>query len=68
MKLIRFGNFGKEKAGICIDGNNYDASAFGEDYNEQFFETGGLKRLEKFVSENKTQLIFVGQLVKLGQT
>ena len=48
MKLIRFGKFEKEKPGICIDEENYDASAFGEDYNEQFFETGGLKRLEKF--------------------
>jgi 2,4-diketo-3-deoxy-L-fuconate hydrolase len=34
----------------------YDASALNEDYNEQFFETGGLMRLEKFVSDNKTSL------------
>jgi 2-keto-4-pentenoate hydratase/2-oxohepta-3-ene-1,7-dioic acid hydratase in catechol pathway len=66
MKLIRFGNFGKEKAGICIDGNNYDASAFGEDYNEQFFETGGLERLEKFVSENKNQLPKLSGDIRIG--
>lgn len=56
MKLIRFGNFGKEKPGICIDGENYDVSAFGEDYNEQFFETDGIKRLEQFVAEKRGNL------------
>ena len=66
MKLIRFGNFEKEKAGICIDEENYDASAFGEDYNEQFFKTGGLKRLEKFVSENKNNLKKLPADVRIG--
>jgi 2,4-didehydro-3-deoxy-L-rhamnonate hydrolase len=66
MKLIRFGNFGKEKIGICIDEDNYDASAFGEDYNEQFFETGGLERLEKFVSENKNKLPKLPGNVRIG--
>jgi 2,4-diketo-3-deoxy-L-fuconate hydrolase len=54
MKLIRFGNLGKEKPGICINDDYFDASAFNEDYNEAFFETDGLTRLQKFVSENKT--------------
>ena len=66
MKLIRFGKFEKEKPGICIDEENYDASAFGEDYNEQFFETGGLKRLEKFISENKNNLQKLPADVRIG--
>lgn len=37
MKLIRFGTFGKEKIGVQIDDVNYDVSALGVDYNEQFF-------------------------------
>lgn len=54
MKLIRFGEPGKEKPGIVIDDASYDISEFGEDYNENFFETNGLKRLEKFLKDNKS--------------
>ena len=56
MKLIRFGKTGEEKPGIAIDDVCYDVSGFGEDYNENFFETGGLRRLEKFLKENKNTL------------
>jgi 2-keto-4-pentenoate hydratase/2-oxohepta-3-ene-1,7-dioic acid hydratase in catechol pathway len=66
MKLIRFGNPGKEKPGICINDEYYDASAFGEDYNEHFFETDGLKRLEKFVSENKNGLVKLPADMRIG--
>lgn len=66
MKLIRFGNFGKEKPGVCIDDENYDASAFGEDYNESFFETDGLKRLEKFVDENRNSLKKLSADARIG--
>jgi len=53
MKLIRFGEPGKERTGIIINNTNFDTSAFGEDYNERFFETDGFARLEKFIKENK---------------
>ena len=53
MKLIRFGKSGEEKPGVAIDDNLYDASEFGEDYNEKFFETAGLSRLEKFLKGKK---------------
>ncbi len=56
MKLIRHGELNKEKTGIVIDDANYDTSSFGEDYNEQFFETNGLQRLEKFIAANKNSL------------
>ena len=56
MKLIRFRENGKVKPGVIISDAFYDASAFGEDYNEQFFENDGLNRLKKFVEENKDQL------------
>lgn len=56
MKLIRFRENGKVKPGVIIPDAFYDASAFGEDYNEQFFENDGLNRLKKFVDENKDQL------------
>jgi len=60
MKLIRFGEPGKEKTGVIINNKYYDTSAFGGDYDEQFFESDGLTRLEKFISENKLPEIPAG--------
>jgi 2,4-diketo-3-deoxy-L-fuconate hydrolase len=57
MKLIRYGEFGREKIGVQIDGRNYDASSFGEDYNEVFFENNGLERLSAFIENNDLQEI-----------
>jgi 2,4-diketo-3-deoxy-L-fuconate hydrolase len=60
MKLIRFGEAGKEKPGVIIDDIKYDASAFGEDYTEAFFENDGLVRLAEFVKNNKLNPIAEG--------
>lgn len=49
MKLFRFGNQGEEKPGIVIKDKWLDASSFGEDYNEQFFQNNGIERLGAFV-------------------
>ena len=64
MKLIRFGEPGKEKTGVVIDGKKYDTSTFGEDYNEQFFETNGIARLADFIDSN--MLIQVADDERLG--
>jgi 2,4-diketo-3-deoxy-L-fuconate hydrolase len=64
MKLIRFGEPGKEKTGVIIDGKRFDASTFGEDYGEAFFETNGLSRLSDFIENN--QLPEVSDNVRLG--
>ncbi len=67
MKLIRFGEFNKEKTGVELaSGKKIDTSAFGEDYTEQFFETDGLARLEKWVAENEATAPVVGDDVRLG--
>jgi len=66
MKLIRFGEINKEKPGIIINDEYYDTSAFGEDYNEHFFETDGLNRLQKFIESNKRQLPKVSKDIRLG--
>ena len=42
MKLIRFGEPGKEKPGILIGEKRLDVSSVVEDYNESFFENNGL--------------------------
>jgi 2,4-didehydro-3-deoxy-L-rhamnonate hydrolase len=64
MKLMRYGEAGKEKTGVIIDDKRYDTSAFGEDYDEHFFETNGLNRLADFVKNEK--LSEVSDSVRLG--
>ena len=66
MKLIRFGELNKEKTGIVIGDIAYDTSAFGEDYNEHFFETGGLERLQKFLDENQGDLSQIPAGARIG--
>lgn len=66
MKLFRFGELGKEKPGVLISGNKYDASAFGEDYGESFFEKDGLARLEAWLAANEAKLSLISQDVRIG--
>jgi 2-keto-4-pentenoate hydratase/2-oxohepta-3-ene-1,7-dioic acid hydratase in catechol pathway len=56
MKLIRWRKGNKTLPGILFNGNFYDVSPFGEDYNERFFETEGMARLEVFFKKNNGQL------------
>jgi len=55
MKLIRFGNIGAEKTGISINAQRFDTSAFGENYDEIFFETNGLERLQKWWNQHQDE-------------
>jgi len=66
MKLIRWGAAGKEKTGVIINDLKYDTSAFGGDYNEEFFENNGLERLEEFVKANEGALIEIPAGSRLG--
>lgn len=66
MKLIRYGAEGNEKTAVQMDGRNYDTSAFGEDYNEQFFASDGLVRLAAFVAVNKDSLTEIPADARIG--
>ncbi|MEO8414136.1 MAG: fumarylacetoacetate hydrolase family protein [Ginsengibacter sp.] len=66
MKLIRFGEINNEKTGVNINDEYYDTSTFGQDYNELFFETDGLNRLQKYIESNKGLLPVVSKNVRLG--
>lgn len=66
MKLIRFGEAGQEKIGVQVGLQYYDVSAFGGDYNEQFFAEDGLARLEAFLKANEGKLIEVPDGVRIG--
>lgn len=54
MKLIRFGEAGKEKPGIILNDKWYDVSSFVKDYDETFFENGGLDQLKEALADNPT--------------
>lgn len=58
MKLFRFGEPGSERPGVILSSTTsqerIDISTFGEDYNERFFESGGLRRLSQWLSENNS--------------
>jgi 2,4-diketo-3-deoxy-L-fuconate hydrolase len=56
MKLIRWRNGNKTLPGVLIGDTYFDVAALGEDYDEVFFETGGLERLRKFLETNKGNL------------
>jgi 2,4-diketo-3-deoxy-L-fuconate hydrolase len=66
MKLIRWMDKSKISTGIIIGDDYYDTSSFGEDYNEQFFESEGLDRLEKFVDSNKEKLPKLSKDIQLA--
>jgi hypothetical protein len=61
MKLIRFGEAGKEKPGVIINDKCYDVSAWFNDYDEEFFENDGLAKLEKVISGNKLPAVDVNR-------
>jgi len=56
IKLFRFGNAGNEKpAVLTADNKKLNVSAFGEDYNEKFFATNGIDRLDKWLIKNSSK-------------
>jgi 2-keto-4-pentenoate hydratase/2-oxohepta-3-ene-1,7-dioic acid hydratase in catechol pathway len=52
MKLIRFGDLGKEKPGVLIGERMFDLSDFFSDYDEAFFTNNGLEKLSALLAEN----------------
>lgn len=63
MKLIRFGEAGKEKPGLLIDGKRLDVSAHVRDFDEKFFEEDGL---DKLLDLHSPSLPHVADDVRLG--
>ena len=54
MKLTRFLKDGTPTPGLFLDDNTIlDASAFAEDWNESFFGTDGLARLQDWLGQNQ---------------
>ncbi|MEX0600929.1 MAG: fumarylacetoacetate hydrolase family protein [Rhodothermales bacterium] len=56
MKLIRFGEAGREKPGLLLDdGTRIDASAVTLDYDEAFFAGEGLDRLHRWLDDGAAE-------------
>ncbi|MGA9814813.1 MAG: fumarylacetoacetate hydrolase family protein [Terriglobales bacterium] len=67
MKLIRFGEPGKEKPGVLLkDGTRIDASGVGSDYSEAFLAGGGLRQLDSWLQKNASSAPKVAPSARLG--
>lgn len=67
MKLIRFGAEGKEKPGVQLpNGKKIDISAFGTDYNEDFFGNNGIEKLSKWLEKNEVNCPEIKNTERLG--
>jgi 2,4-didehydro-3-deoxy-L-rhamnonate hydrolase len=67
MKLIRFGEPGREAPGLQLkDGVRIDASAFGEDYDERFFGGDGLERLARWAEQHAAHAPRIAAGTRLG--
>jgi len=67
MKLIRFGEKGKERPGVLReDGVRLDVSAFGTDYDEAFFGASGVADLRAWLAKNGDKARRVAESVRLG--
>ncbi len=66
MKLIRFGEPGKEKPGVIINEKRYDLSGVIKDYDEAFFGSNGIEQLKEYINEHHDKLVPVSDEVRLG--
>src|SRR5690348_9033992 len=67
MKLIRFGDPGREKPGVLLgDGGRIDVSGAFSEYDETFFEKGGLHSLGSWLQSNAKAAPKVASSVRLG--
>jgi len=61
MKLIRWGNPGNEKPGVILESTRFDLSEFFKDWNREFFNSDGLKKLSNVLKEQTGRLKEVGE-------
>ena len=67
MKLIRFGEAGRERPGVQLqDGSRADASGLGLDYDEAFFGGDGLQRLRDWCARDGERAPRVPADTRLG--
>jgi 2-keto-4-pentenoate hydratase/2-oxohepta-3-ene-1,7-dioic acid hydratase in catechol pathway len=57
MKLVRLGNLNAEKPAVLVNGHYLDVSAYFQDFNEDFFASDGLNRLQEILKSNELPII-----------
>ena len=67
MKLIRFGDPGKERPGVLLgEDTRLDVSSFGTDYDEIFFSNGAFSRLQLWLHTHAESAPRIPASVRLG--
>lgn len=67
MKLVRFGSPGQEKPGLQLeDGTLVDVGHFVQDYDQSFFESVGIEKLQSWYDQNKENCPVVESGSRLG--
>ena len=67
MKLIRFGESGRERPGLILeDGRRVDASGFGSDYDEAFFGSAEIAELRAWAASAGARAPAIPDDVRLG--
>jgi 2-keto-4-pentenoate hydratase/2-oxohepta-3-ene-1,7-dioic acid hydratase in catechol pathway len=67
MKLIRVGDPGRERPGVLLDdGRRIDASGCAGDYDEAFFESGGVDRLREWLTHEAGRAPELPRAARLG--
>lgn len=57
MKLVRLGNLNAEKPAVLVNGHYLDVSAYFQDFNEDFFASDGLNRLQEILKSTELPII-----------
>jgi hypothetical protein len=66
MQLIRFGEKGKEKPGILLGGTRFDCSQYFQDWDREFFQSGGIRSLDELLSDKGNTLPIVPEEERWG--
>jgi 2-keto-4-pentenoate hydratase/2-oxohepta-3-ene-1,7-dioic acid hydratase in catechol pathway len=67
MRLIRFGDSGREEPGVLLpDGRRVDASGEFHDYDEGFFASGGLEGMAEWVADGCPGGALIDPAARLG--
>ena len=67
MKLIRFGKIESEKPGVQLDnGQKIDVSGLGEDFDENFFGSNGIQRLQQWLKQHRGECPQIRDDTRLG--
>jgi 2,4-didehydro-3-deoxy-L-rhamnonate hydrolase len=67
LKLIRFGEAGRERPGVLLDdGSRLDVSDFVSDYDEAFFARGGIDALRDWLKTHFSPASRIPSTIRLG--